>query len=114
MKDPILTDKNLMKDSIPKATLLEWLDKYASALIARGPIYGSFIEQEAIMSVLITMRDLVSQTNRSSPSRISNVARYHIAEKHKLLGTLAFNEQLKDAEQSDFSKILKDWWEFRC
>lgn len=103
-----------MTDTIEKQKLLDWLNQYADALIARGPMYGSFAEQEAIMHTLISMRNYVRGKNPENPG---DNARWIICNKHKLNPVFSFAHQINgnasrySADQEYFSKILREWWE---
>lgn len=105
-----------MTDTIEKQKLLDWLNQYADALLARGPMYGSFAEQEAIIRTLRSMRDFVSG---KSPESFGDSARYNICRKYKLNSVLSFayqvpgNPSSSSPEQAHFSQILRDWWEYK-
>lgn len=105
-----------MSNTIEIQTLLDELNHQAESLFKRGPMYGSFPEQEATLYTLLTIRDFTLR--RHSPTDFFRSARYQICQKHKMNSVLPFYEQLKGKvpyyldEQEYFSKILRELWEF--
>ena len=105
-----------MKNTIDKQELIDWLNEYASHLLVRGPMFGSFSEQEAILHTLLNMRSFV--TGKNSSNHI-NESRYNICRKYKFNLVFSFSDQVplskscaSSKEQAYFSQILIDWCEY--
>lgn len=110
-----------MSDTIEKQKLLDWLEESVRPMFVRGPMWGTFAEQEAHLRALLDMRDFITGKPRGYSM---NEPRNAICRKYKFPSPLSFanavpyqgtpTEWPTKEEQEKFSQILKDWWEFEA
>jgi len=103
-----------MQDLIERQKILDWLNQFAQSIFIRGPMYGSFAEQEATLVTLLSVRDFILGL---SPRNSLDNSRNEICKKYQLKTIFSFSDQFQDKqpsikEQEQFSQILKDWWEY--
>ena len=98
-------------DVIEKKKVLDWLEHYVNALVERGPTFGSFLEQEATLSTLLTFKYFILTDGDAEQLSLFD-ARHSVAKKYRLTSVLSFSEQ-NIYSQELLSQILRDLWDFK-